>query len=144
MSDIKIAIHSKSDGKTKTVVKARQFTLVIDEPRALGGGNQGANPVEYLLGALSGCLNVTAHMVAREMGFTLRSVEFEVEGLLDPTKFMGKHTEERAGFKEITVKVIPEADTDKATLKKWLAITESRCPVSCNVSNPTPIGLKLA
>jgi hypothetical protein len=39
----------------------------LDEPPVLLGKNKGANPVEYLLGALSGCLTTSliAHASAR-------------------------------------------------------------------------------
>ncbi len=33
-------------------VKVRNFSFKIDEPEALGGSDLGANPVEYVLGAL--------------------------------------------------------------------------------------------
>ncbi len=33
-------------------VKVRNFTFKIDEPETLGGSDLGANPVEYVLGAL--------------------------------------------------------------------------------------------
>jgi hypothetical protein len=42
-------IKAKSESPTKTVVTARGFKMVIDEPKMLGGENLGANPVEYLL-----------------------------------------------------------------------------------------------
>jgi len=46
--------------------------MTIDEPDNLGGTDAGANPVEYLLAALSGYLNVVGHLVAREMGINLK------------------------------------------------------------------------
>lgn len=117
--------------------------MIIDEPAELGGTNEGANPVEYLLAALSGCLNVMCHVVAREMNFTLRSVEIKLSGTLNTDKLFGKETTERAGYKEINVEIIPDADADKETLARWIKTIESRCPVSDNIANPTPLHISL-
>jgi len=47
-----------STSETGLTVTARDFQFVVDEPQSLGGGDLGPNPVEYVLGALLGCLNV--------------------------------------------------------------------------------------
>ena len=143
MPKLKFSVNAKSENPTKTVVKARGFSIIIDEPSDLGGTNAGANPVEYVLAALSGCLNVVGHIVAKEMGFTLRALEIDLEGQLDPTKFMGKPTQERAGYTEISVTLKPDADASKDVLDQWVKTIESRCPVSDNLANATPVKLML-
>lgn len=143
MSQLQFKIAAKSESATKTIVKARNFELIIDEPESLGGTDSGPNPVEYELAALSGCLNVMGHLIAKEMGFTLRGIEMEIEGDLDPGKFSGVSMKERAGYKDIRVVIKPDADADEATLKKWLEAVESRCPVSDNLSHATPVELKV-
>jgi uncharacterized OsmC-like protein len=143
MSDLKFGVKARSENPTKTVVEARGFTMIIDEPKSLGGTNEGANPVEYLVAALAGCLNVVSHMVAKEMGFVLKGVEFEIEGNLNPMKFMGKSDAERTGYKEVRVSIKPDTDADEETLKKWLEEVEKRCPVSDNIANVTPVVIEL-
>jgi uncharacterized OsmC-like protein len=143
MADISFSVKAHRENPTKTVVKARSFQMIIDEPADLGGTNDGANPVEYVLAALSGCLNVMCHVVAQEMNFKLRGVEIQLAGKLNPDKLFGKETSDRAGYKEITVEINPDADADRATLEKWLETVESRCPVSDNLNNPTPVHIKL-
>ena len=134
-----VNIKAESKNATQTEVKARNFTMTIDEPKNLGGTDEGANPVEYVLGALSGCLTVVGHLVANEMGFTLRGMSMEMSGNLDPARFMGKSQEERAGFKGIKVNIHADADADEETLNKWVEQIEDRCPVSDNLSHETPI-----
>jgi uncharacterized OsmC-like protein len=143
MADSTFRVNAHSTNPTKTIVKARSFQMIIDEPAELGGTNEGANPVEYLLAALSGCLNVMCHVVAREMNFTLRSVEIKLSGTLNTDKLFGKETTERAGYREINVEIIPDADADKETLARWIKTIESRCPVSDNIANPTPLHISL-
>jgi len=143
MSSIKFGVNAKSENGTKTEVVTRGFKMTIDEPENMGGTNGGANPVEYLLAALSGCLNVVGHLVAREMGFNINGLELVLEGDLDPAKFSGKSMDGRAGYSEIRVTMKPNTDADKETLDKWIKAVESRCPVSDNISNPTPLHIVL-
>ncbi len=143
MPNVKFGVTAKSGNSTKTEVVARGFKITIDEPENLGGTNAGANPVEYVLAALSGCLNVVGHLIAKEMGFKLNSLEIALEGDLDPAKFTGKSANGRAGYNEIRVTMKPDTDADKATLEKWLKAVENRCPVSDNISNPTPLHITL-
>jgi uncharacterized OsmC-like protein len=139
MSELTFSVRAHSENPTKTVIKARGFELIVDEPEELGGTNAGLNPVEYLLAAFSGCLNVMSHVVAREMDFELRGVKINLSGVLDPAKFSGVETTERAGYKRIDVEIVPDTDADSATLEKWLQTIEERCPVSDNLTNPTPV-----
>ena len=140
----KFSVKAESKNATKSVVKTPGgFEMIIDEPENLGGGNEGPNPVEYVLGALAGCLNVVGHLVAKEMEFVLEEMKIEISGKLDPAKFMGKAETVRAGYQEINVKIDVEADADKDTLAEWLAVVEERCPVSDNIGNKTPLNIKI-
>lgn len=143
MAIVKFNVNAKSENPTKTVVETRGFKMIVDEPANLGGTDYGANPVEYVLAALSGCLNVVGHLVAKELGFTLRGLNINIEGDLDPAKFTGAKTNERAGYKAIRVNLKPDTDADEATLKTWLEVVEQRCPVSDNLMNPTPVTISV-
>lgn len=144
MADLKFSVTAKCENDTKTIVTARDFNLIVDEPENLGGTNDGPNPVEYVLAALSGCLNVVGHIVAKEMGFTIRNLEMTLEGTLNPARFIGQSMEERAGYKNIKVSMNVDTDADNDTLQKWIEIIESRCPVSDNITNSTPVEIALA
>ncbi len=132
------SITATGNTETKTTVSVRDFEFVVDEPAALGGTNEGPNPVEYLLGAWAGCINVVAQKVCDEHGVELAGLDIEVEGDLDPQKFLGMADEPRAGFQEIRVELAMETDTDDETLKTILEAVEARCPVGDNIMNPTP------
>ncbi|ELZ93051.1 OsmC family protein [Haloferax sulfurifontis] len=135
------AVAAEAASPTETRVSVRDFEFVVDEPESLGGANAGPNPVEYVLGALAGCLNVTAHVVAREMDLDVRDLEIAIEGDLDPAKFMGKRDDARAGYEEIRVAVTADVDADAETIGAWLSAVEARCPVSDNLSTATPLAL---
>lgn len=143
MADLNFSLSGQSENQTKFVAKTRQFQLIIDELEGLGGTDHAANPVEFLLAAYAGCLNVMGHIVAKELGFKLNSLKIELNGDLNPSKVFGQPTTDRAGFKEIRVNIIPDAKVDKGILEKWLETIESRCPVNDNLINPTPVKIVL-
>jgi len=143
MADLKFRVKAHSENPTKTIVKARGFEIVIDEPADLGGTNEGANPVEYMLGAYAGCLNVMAHVCAKELGCEMRGVKIDMVGNLNPARLFGQSFEERAGYKEIQVVLNPDCDMDEETKKKWLEAILDRCPVGDNLKNTTEVVAKL-
>lgn len=144
MKDATFKISAMSKSPSKTQVNVRQFELFIDEPEQLGGTDTAPNPVEMLLAAYSGCLNVMCFVVAKEMGFELRGVKMELEGTLNPDRLYGKSFEQRAGYKEIKVKLMPETDAGRDILEKWIASIKERCPVGDNIGNTTPITLEIS
>jgi len=143
MSQLKFKVSAQSQSPTKTVVTARNFTITIDEPKSSGGSNEGATPVEYVLASLAGCLNIVGHLVAKEMGITLKGLKIEVEGDLDTARLTGKSTAERAGYKEIRVVITPDSDAREDVLAEWLKVVENRCPVGDTIRNATPVKIYL-
>ena len=66
-------------------------------------------------------------------------IEIDIEGDLDPRKFMGQAEEPRAGYQTVDVTLTAETDADDEKLGEWLEAVEERCPVSDNISNATPV-----
>ncbi len=143
MPKITLKASGKGEGTSQLKVKVRDFDLLVDEPQAAGGQNTGPNPLEYLLVAEIGCLNVIGQGVAKQMGITLTSCEIEASGDLNPARLMGPPSEDRAGFTGIDIKIKVEADADEETLQKWLETVESRCPVTDNVIHATPLTISI-
>jgi len=133
------AVQATSESATHTVVTTRDFEFAVDEPEELGGTNVAPNPVEYILGALAGCINVVGHTVAQEMDMAIDDIEIEIEGDLDPAKFLGADPEPRAGYQNVRVDVTVETDADESTVATWLESVRERCPVSDTIANETPI-----
>ncbi len=125
------------------LVKARDLEFYIDEPKEMGGHNLGPNPIEYLMTGLVGCMNVVGQIVAREMKIVIGNIEFIATAPLNVDGLLGKPTEDRVGLKKIKIKVKVESNAAEATLQQWFDTVEKRCPVSDNITNPTPISFKL-
>ena len=90
----------------------QNFELHADEPAALGGTDQGANPVEHLLNALAGCVttSIVAHAAVR--GIPIEEVESQVEGDIDIQGFFGLDPSVPKGYQNIritfNIKAAPE------------------------------------
>lgn len=143
MPDVGFKAEVDCIGPTCAVARTREFTFRVDEPEALGGTDTGPNPVEYILGAYAGCLNVVGHMVAEEMGISLDHIKIDVEGMLNPAGFMGQDPSVRSGFHQINVSFDVKSDADEETLERWLEAVNSRCPVGDNLKNPTPVTARM-
>jgi len=138
--EMKVLIIGESENPTKMNLQAGKFNLIIDEPKGMGGTNEGPSPIQVLLMSLAGCLNVTGHEIARQKGLTMNSMKVKIEGVMNPCTFLGCSFEERAGFQNIVVTVnadIPGASEEEK--EAWLKETESRCPVTDNIKADTTI-----
>lgn len=75
---------------TLTIIKARKFDIVIDEPPSNHGAYLGPQPLEYFLASFVGCTNVIVHKICRDRGFSLFDMEIDVAGVLDPRGISGQ------------------------------------------------------
>jgi len=137
--DLNFKVNGKSIGFTKYSGKARNFELIVDEPQVLGGEDSAANTVEYLLAGYAGCLNVVFNLVAKEMQIEIKKLEINIDGNINPEKFLGISETERAGFKDINVDVKIETSAPKEQELELINTVKNRCPINDNLSNPTPI-----
>jgi uncharacterized OsmC-like protein len=137
----------KTEGTAQTAARfeanSRQFRLVIDEPPALGGDDLGANPVEFLLASYAGCINVVAHLTARELGINVKKLSIAITGNINPARLFGQSDNERAGFKQIDVEFSPITDASPELTNQWIASIKNRCPINDNLSSPTPLSFNL-
>lgn len=140
---MKFKINAKSNGGMKTEVKVRNFNIVLDEPKSFGGSDEGATPMEFVLASLAGCYTVVGKVVASELGFNLNGMSIDIEGEMNPARFVGKPTEDRAGFQGIDINLHVDADANQETLEKWVKLIEDRCPVTDNLTNKTPLHISL-
>ena len=114
----------------------------IDEPPVLCGENLGANPVEYLLVALSGCLTTSmiAHAAAR--GIEIKKVESRYEGELDLQGFLGISDTVPVGYKNIRVYFKIEADISEAQKDELIEMAQKYSPVFNSIAKPVPVSVQ--
>jgi uncharacterized OsmC-like protein len=140
---LKFSVESKSESATRTEIQTRGFKLIVDEPEELGGTNQAPNPVEYILAGYAGCINVVAHLTAKEFNIDLKDLEISIEGDINPARLFGQSYQNRAGYQNLNVQLRTNSAIDEKIKIKWLEEIENRCPVNDNLRNATPVNFSL-
>lgn len=119
--------------------RGQPYVFDCDEPLVLFGRDQGANPVEYLLNALAGCLTTTVVMHAASRGIRIESVCSELEGDIDIRGFLGLTDEVPRGFQRIRVAMHVKSDAPPEKLKELAAYS----PVFNTIVNPTQVEVQI-
>ncbi len=110
-------------------LEAGGHRFATDAYPAFGGKDEAPSPLFYALASLSSCNQVTASLVAKDLGVTLGAWTFEVVGDLD-TAVLVAGAEGNANFDKVTVRATVETDADAAQFATLVSETERRCPVS--------------
>ena len=122
--------------------RAEPFVLDADEPDVLLGENHGANPVEYVLTALAGCLTTSLVYHAAARGITLHEVESRLEGALDVRGLLGMSDEVRNGYESIDVTFTVAGDAPDDVLDELCQVAQQRSPVFDIVSHPVAVTVR--
>jgi putative redox protein len=120
-------------------VAARDFNMIVDQPPAMGGKDQGPNPLEYALGSLAACMVTIGKIIAKQDRIDLRGMSCKVEGDLETAVLMGKATEPRAGFVDIRMELTIDADMTPEEKHAFVEHIEARCPISDALANPSKV-----
>jgi uncharacterized OsmC-like protein len=115
----------------------------IDEPPVLCGQNLGANPVEYLLVALSGCLTTSLIAHSAALGIELRGVESRYEGDIDLRGFLGLSEDVPVGYQDIRVYFKIDADVSDEKKEELIRMAQKYSPVFNSISKPVPVSVQL-
>ncbi len=115
----------------------------IDEPPVLCGSNLGANPVEYLLVALSGCLTTSliAHAAAR--GIEIKKVTSRYEGSIDLRGFLGISEEVPVAYQQIGVYFKIDADRSEDEKLELIRMAQKYSPVFNSITKPISVSVEL-
>ena len=115
------------------------FEFTNGEPPVLLGDNEGANPVEFLLHALAGCVTTTTVLHAAARGIEIRELWTELEGTIDMQGLLDLDPNVPVGYKEIRIKMHIEADCSDEELDQLLAFAKNHSPVCNTVCRPVPV-----
>jgi uncharacterized OsmC-like protein len=130
-------------GACQNFQRNQSFIFEKDEPPVLLGEDHGANPVEYVLAALDGCLTTSLIYHAAAKGIKIDEVETSFSGDLNLHGFLGLDENTRNGYEKIkvTFKIKSDAPTEK--LQELVQLAQNRSPVFDIVSHPTPVEVSL-
>lgn len=87
MSSPTLTVSARWLGAYRCDVTSGDFTIPVDEPTSVGGTNQGPQPTELLLAALSSCFTLAVAYSAAKRGIELSHLGVEVTGTYDGPRF---------------------------------------------------------
>lgn len=122
--------------------RIESFEFTNGEPPVLLGNNEGANPVEFLLHALAGCVTTTTVLHATARGITINSLSTELRGSLDLQGLLALDDSVPIGYREITIDMHIDADCSDQELDDLLSFARDHSPVCNTVCRPVPVTVK--
>ena len=124
-------------------VKARDFDIVVDQNKGMGGTDQGPRPREYVLAALAACHEVTYRLYADALGIPLDEVSVSVTGHSDARGFLGLDDSVRAGFSHVTGEIKVQTSASDEQLEQLRQAVNQHCTVLADLRNPVSVELDL-
>ncbi len=121
----------------------RSFSIDVDEPFELLGGNTAANPQEMLMTALNACVMVGYVAGAAVKGIRLDRLEIETRGQLDLRGFLGIDESVLPGYETIHYVVRIKANGTPAQLREIHETVMKTSPNYFNLARPVRIDAEL-
>lgn len=113
----------------KTVMTAGSHELFADEPKDVGGTNQGPDPYDYLLMSLGSCTAITLKMYAKRKEWSVDDIYVELRYFKDHASDCKHCDEKSAKIDWIEKEIIVKGDLSQEQLDKLLEISH-KCPVN--------------
>ncbi len=115
------------------------FRFQAGEPALLMGKDEGANPVEFLLSALAGCMTTTIAYYAALNGQEIEEMSSTYEGDLDLRGLFGLDATVRPGYQEIRVHFRIKTKASAEDFRKYYPFS----PVFDVVSKSVPVKVSI-
>jgi uncharacterized OsmC-like protein len=122
--------------------RTKPFVFTNGEPPVLLGANEGANPAEFLLHALAGCVTTTTVLHAAARGIRIKRLATELRGTLDVQGLLALDPGVQAGYRDIHIAMDIEADCSEQELDELLQFAQAHSPVCNTVCRPVPVTIE--
>ena len=124
--------------------RTEAFEFTNGEPPVLLGANEGANPVEYLLHALAGCVTTTTVLHAAARGIQIERLSTELVGTIDVQGLLALDDSVPVGYEQIRIKMDIKADCSDEELNELVAFAQDHSPVCNTICRPVPVTVERA
>ena len=124
--------------------RTEPFVFVNGEPPVLLGANEGANPVEFLLHALAGCVTTTLVLHAAARGIKINEITTSLDGDIDLHGLLNLDPSVTPGYEQIRIKMDIKADCSEKELDDLIAFAREHSPVSQTICRPVPVTIERA
>ncbi len=123
-----VRAQSRWKGRYRNDLAVREFSFTTAEPEKIGGRNEGPTPMEYVAGALNGCLGIVIEVVAKERGIALDDLKIESAGLVDQRGLFGT-ADVSPHFQSVDIAIALTTSAPNEQIEQLKRDTLKRCPV---------------
>lgn len=142
--------HSRSivkgfyGGKIEDNTRNESYIFENDQPFILLGSDKGANPLEYILNALAGCITDSIIYNAAMKGIQIDELESELEGNFDLRNLFVKQVKTDNSENNIKVKIRITGNNLLQEQKKFLCeLGKKSSPVYKVIANAFPVEVSI-
>lgn len=123
-----VHIHNENV-KYRTTMTAGRHELISDEPKKIGGQDDGPDPYDYLLMSLGSCTAITLRMYADRKEWPVEDIYIELRHFKDHAEDCEDCDEKSARIDKIEKEIIVKGDLTDDQINRLLEISK-KCPVN--------------
>jgi uncharacterized OsmC-like protein len=129
-------------GGNKMTPRPRRFTIMVDEPPDLGGGDAAPFPIEVVLAALAGCVTNATATNAALFGVPIDGIDMELEAHMDARGFLGHDKSVRNGISDINYTITIKSPAPEDKVRRCKETIDRKSAVRDTLANPVNITSK--
>jgi len=126
-------------GGNRMTPPPRRFTIMVDEPPDLGGGDGAPFPIEVVLAALAGCVTNATATNAALFDVPIDGIEMELEARMDARGFLGHDKAVRNGITDIDYTITIQSPASEEKVRKCKETIDRKSAVRDTLANPVNI-----
>ncbi|MBD1876573.1 OsmC family protein [Nodosilinea sp. FACHB-131] len=123
-------LRSQGKGVAQVIeVDGSQHTIQVDAAPVFGGHDEHPSPIAYALSSLISCSQVTAQLVAKDLGIQLNGFEFDISADLDTAVLVNGSRNGNPNFEQVAIRAVVDTSASATDFQILQAETERRCPI---------------
>jgi uncharacterized OsmC-like protein len=126
-------------GGNRMTPPPRRFTIMVDEPPDLGGGDGAPFPIEVVLAALAGCVTNATATNAALFDVPIDGIEMELEAHMDARGFLGHDKSVRNGITDINYTITIQSSAPEDKVRRCKETIDRKSAVRDTLANPVNI-----
>ena len=129
-------------GGHKMTPAPRRFTIMVDEPSDLGGGDAAPFPIEVVLAALAGCVTNGTVTNAALFDVPIDAIDMELEAKMDARGMLGHDKNVRNGVTDINYTITIKSPAPEDKVRRCKETIDRKSAVRDTLANPVNITSK--
>jgi TusA-related sulfurtransferase/uncharacterized OsmC-like protein len=141
--DYEWKLRVKWTGGMEAKVLSRNHAFVVGQPLSFNTRDDHVSALEYLLGALAGCLLLGFHWRLTQRGVKVTNLELSMQAKVqNALVFLGIEDDGSPGLSSVTGKAYVQAEADDALLQAEWENTVRRSPVAQTILRGAPVNVE--